>query len=310
MTQSIGADFIKFRRGLGDTWRGFTRASKVLIVFMAIISLPFLIESAVWIIAISVLIPLCFLFGVIKHHVPILWIILLFLINLGSLADLAADVWILGKILVMYITKNVGMDFENEIERNLFLSRLIITLATGLPGIIIFYTAMGLETKQEAEARIKSGKKKTSTGHGDGLLAIVMIIAWKLLMAVMRVVLLVKIIISAVKHKKITNQVEYSIQYIEAFLSIDVLCAAIPLGILTALEIFVYSHHRGFSPGEVYELIKLVSLAIDLVGLAYLYYFEIFGLERCTGSHHEEHLDETRPIINEPSEFEPKSGSV
>lgn len=298
MTKSIGADFIALRTNLGATWNEYTAASKFLVIFFAILSLPFLIESAVWIAAIIVLVPICFIFGVIKHRVPILWIIIIFFINLGGLADLAADVWLIGKLIVIRITGDIG-HFDNDTEKYLFLARFIVTLVTGVPGIFIFYTTMGVETKTEQAARVQKGQKTSNSGGGGAITALLMIGLWKVVVGVARIMLLVKIIVAAVKHKKITSQVEYSIQYLEAFLSIDVLCAAIPLGILTALEMFYFSHHNGFAPGEVYELVKLVSLAIDLVGLAYLFYFEIFGLDRCTGGHPDEpKLEETTPIIN------------
>jgi len=163
MAKSIGADFIRFRENFGETWRGLTNSSKFLIIFLLILSLPFLIESAVWVAATSVLIPLCFLFGVIKHKVPILWIVLIFIINLGGLADLGADVWLLFRMIGMYISRTVDEHFENDIEKNLLLSRLIITLATGLPGILIFYFAMGVESKTEFEALRSKGEKSANT---------------------------------------------------------------------------------------------------------------------------------------------------
>jgi hypothetical protein len=126
-------------------------------------------------------------------------------------------------------------------------------------------------------------------------------VGWKIIVAVVRVKMIIELVRSFIKHHKVEEKVENKVQWMEAFASLDVVWSAIPLGILTALEMFYFSEKIHFTISSTIEMVKLIALAIDMVGLSYFVYFEIFGLEhKFYGHHHDEHKS-----INSHSQKEP-----
>jgi heme/copper-type cytochrome/quinol oxidase subunit 2 len=112
---------------------------------------------------------------------------------------------------------------------------------------------------------------------------------------------------SLIKHKKVTEDTEKEAQTWELVATLDVLWAAIPLGILTALEAFYFEDIAHVTPSKVFELIKLGALAIDLIGVSFFFYFEVAGLNKVFNkcykhNHHEtaainQGADEKSPLI-------------
>jgi hypothetical protein len=101
------------------------------------------------------------------------------------------------------------------------------------------------------------------------------------------------------KRKKITEKIEIKIQYLETYALIDVLWSSIPLGILTAYEMIYFSKFGGVQ--NSLELFKMIALAIDIIGIVYLVYFEVLGLEdKICGQneHHDIHsIQEEDPLL-------------
>jgi hypothetical protein len=88
--------------------------------------------------------------------------------------------------------------------------------------------------------------------------------------------------------KKMNHPIEMVMQYLECFILIDVLWASIPLGVLTGYEM-IYFNKFGGDGESTLELVKMIALAIDVIGIVYLVYFEILGFEEMVcGSHEHE----------------------
>lgn len=100
------------------------------------------------------------------------------------------------------------------------------------------------------------------------------------------------------------------IQIIECVLLIDLLSSGIPLGILTALELFYFTEENtGLDSQKIWELVKLAALGgmllpriadslVDLIGASFLIYFGIFGLGP---KHKHEHENEKKPLLSNSS---------
>lgn len=102
-----------------------------------------------------------------------------------------------------------------------------------------------------------------------------------------RVYMIKELIVSFVKYRKLEHKVENKIQWLELVATLDVIWSAVPLGILTALEKFYFAESLSLDMSGSIEMVKLIALLIDLVGVSYLIYFELLGLEHKWFGHHD-----------------------
>src|SRR5689334_7940269 len=100
------------------------------------------------------------------------------------------------------------------------------------------------------------------------------------------------------KKKSMDEESESKIQWIESYATLDVLWSGIPLGVITGIELYYF---RKSSFSYYTEFVKMIALAIDLIGVTYLVYYEILGLEgKLFGHHHHHHhgnIQETQPLV-------------
>lgn len=187
-------------------------------------------------------------------------------------------------------------------EQSLILIRMSVTLVTGIPSVIFLFFM-----KSDAWVAFTGEKKADVASGSNGAAAICLMIIWKLAMIFARVTIIWQIFKSLIKHKKITEETEKNTKFWEIAATLEVLWSAIPLGILTALEAFYFEDISHVTPTKIWELVKLGALAIDLIGVSFFCYFELFGMNRivhkCFGEHehHEASInqaaDETAPLI-------------
>jgi len=152
----------------------------------------------------------------------------------------------------------------------------------------------------------------TSDSSTYNLYALVLIaILWKAVMACVHIYLMFLLIRSLFQHKKIEHKVGQKVQWLDCFLVLDLVWSGIPLGVITALELFYFERdHLLFDAAQNFELLKLAALTVDLIGLSYLIWFVIFGLSNERQRHHDvdsnhnpHHINghgtaETTPILN------------
>jgi len=258
-------------------WKRLSGIAKFSLIWYLFWLSPFILEGSVWLIALGVLIPIGFGFGAIKHSLPILWFVITVFVNIGGLADLTADIWLLVRTIIFYGTNykvNPFGDMTDE-EQILFFTRLIVTLVTGIPSIIMLFFM-----KSDAWTVFTGKKKSNLPSAGGAISSILLMVIWKLAMVFARVTIIWQIFRFLFKHKKITEETEKNIRLWEMAATLEVLWSAIPLGILTALEAFYFEDISHVTPTKVWELIKLGALAIDLIGVSYFCYFELFGLNK------------------------------
>jgi hypothetical protein len=147
-------------------WKKSTCCDKFSLMWQLLVLFPYMIESVIVILLLAPLMIFGFVYRSIKHHAPVMWLILVILLNLASLADLSTDITMLVKYIIPYYFNSTTSGTENQpeneqlsTEENLFYWRLILTLATSLPGVI----SMFLSDRIKA---IDTGKKKTTFKGG------------------------------------------------------------------------------------------------------------------------------------------------
>jgi hypothetical protein len=283
-------------------WNKLTGCGKFGLIWYLFWLSPFILEGSIWLLILGTLIPIGFGFGLIKHRAPILWFFILVIVNIGGLADLTADVWLLLRTILYYVTNysvNPFGDMSSE-EFHLVLIRLIVTLITGVPSVIFLFFM-----NSDAWVAFTGEKKANVAKGGNAVTALCLMVIWKLAMIFARVTIIWQIFRSLIKHKKITEETEKSTKFWEIAATLEVLWSAVPLGILTALEAFYFEDISHVTPTKIWELIKLGALVIDLIGVSYFCYFDMFGMDKClaTGehTHHDASInqasDEKSPLI-------------
>eukprot|EP01119_Soliformovum_irregulare_P025613 TRINITY_DN9537_c0_g1_i1.p1 TRINITY_DN9537_c0_g1~~TRINITY_DN9537_c0_g1_i1.p1 ORF type:complete len:299 (+),score=50.84 TRINITY_DN9537_c0_g1_i1:92-988(+) len=259
-----------------DTWKSARRWKKALWIFLMLVMSPFIIEGGVLLFLLGIFMPIGFFFGLLEHHLPFLWGAYVCIVNIGGLGDLVADVTMLGDVLsIMFGTKTVG--HLEPLERSLALSRVLMTVIGGAGGVLLIYCAMAAEEKKEGE----KNTEPASSGIGDQLGMILLILLWKVVMVGIRCFIIFRVLYAICRHRKIDHTLQVKIQFLECVVLLDVLWSAIPLGVLTLLEMTVFnegSFHADFF--HVFEVFKLCCLAIDIAGITHLFYWVILDLQR------------------------------
>jgi hypothetical protein len=144
----------------------------------------------------------------------------------------------------------------------------------------------------------------------------------------LRLFLLFRVTKDIITTGHIRKESRSAIELTELFLLADLLWSGIPLGVLTLLELFVYGEgfnvRRSFPTRDnsalqmtratqgdtmqIFELIKLVAVAVDALGAAYIIYFVILGLGRCC--HLEGHDDEYEHISSKAPTIQAEKQSL
>lgn len=160
-------------KGFPKLWKKFTCCDIIGFVWKMLILFPYLVEGAVVSLLLSPLIFIGVVYRQIKHHIPIAWLVLVILLNIASIADLATDVTMLVKYIIpYYFETNGGTKTTNEesgeltTEESLFYWRLILTLTTALPGVILMFLVDSIQAKEKGE------KSTTFRGGMIGLLGL------------------------------------------------------------------------------------------------------------------------------------------
>lgn len=277
------------------TWVGLA----IFVVFFS----PFLVEGTAVALALVALVPLALGLGLIEHFVPSVWLSMVVLfIHVAGLADLVSDFNLLGKTLIAYFTGS-WVDDEDENaegdsdERQLLLARVLITLIGALPVMLFLMFGMPPTVKLfddlDGTSSSSSQKSSSNSGMSNGVALILLALVWKVIMVCLRLFLLFRVTKDIIIAGRIRKESRTAIELTELFLLADLLWSGIPLGVLTFLELFLYG--EGFKGDEVqvFELIKLVAVAVDALAASYIIYFAIFGLGRFC--HLEGHDDEDEP---------------
>jgi hypothetical protein len=163
----------RFNKSFPKLWKKFTGCDIFGLALRMLILFPYILEAILVSLLLSPLILFGFVYRTIKHHIPVLWLILVILLNIASLADISTDLTMLIKYIIPYYFETNGGTSPKEetgeltTEENLFYVRLILTLATCLPGVIFMSVLDKIRSKDE-------GKKETKmfTGGGIGLLVL------------------------------------------------------------------------------------------------------------------------------------------
>ena len=280
MVESIGETVQNYIKSIPSEWKKKGWFRRILDIVIYLILLPFMIEYAVVVTIISPLIIFGFLYRFLKHNAVIAWLILVLFLNIASVADLVADITMFVKYGIPIIWNQYSSDHKEEefsedpVEDKLIGWRLILTTITAIPGLIVLIYF------------VRGEKKTTMAGGSFG--AILALICWKIVLIFVRLWIMFKLIYTFIKFRKLDEVTENIIQRAELFAILDVIWSAIPLGVLTLLEMFYYEEEIHFTISTSIEMVKLIALAIDLIGIVYLVYFEIFGLEHKIFGHHHE----------------------
>jgi len=83
-----------------------------------------------------------------------------------------------------------------------------------------------------------------------------------------------------------------SVDIVELVLAGDVVWSAIPLGILTVMELYTFGQLHHISSAVTLEIIKLVAVCIDAVTLSGVIFFEI--------CHRHSHEEEESALLSSP----------
>jgi hypothetical protein len=215
-------------------------------------------------------------------------------------------------------------------ERQLLLARVLITLIGALPVMLFLMFGMPPTVKlfddlDGTSSSSSSQKSSSNSGMSNGVALILLALVWKVIMVCLRLFLLFRVTKDIIIAGRIRKESRTAIELTELFLLADLLWSGIPLGVLTFLELFLYGEgfkvqttttttttalqpvlrsvslricvpHIWRQQGDevqVFELIKLVAVAVDALAASYIIYFAIFGLGRFC--HLEGHDDEDEP---------------
>lgn len=295
---TIRDSFKKFIEELRQSWSKLNCGYKAVTWFYLVLLGPFLIEGIFVIFCLGLLIPFGFLvMRPLKHYIVPLWIVVLVVIQVGGASDQISDIVMMVKILQAFVTykkphimTGAPSEVDEDTERKLLLARVIMTFVSGTPALLLIKFASGVLPTLSDQVEKKQTKRSASSNDfmGSTLFVFLGIVLWKAGMVLLRVVLLVRVIYSMIRYRKITVKVEKDAAWMESLILLDVVWSAVPLGILTAIEMIYFKHTLGYNSQEIWEIFKLSALGIDMISICYFVYFEILGLDSCGKKHHAE----------------------
>jgi hypothetical protein len=130
-----------------------------------LILIPFFLEGFLLLLALFTIFPLGFIFLGMKKKIPPLWILISIFITLGGIADVGSDIALLGRVIYNYYG-NTEFEEEEEggMEKSLFLLRVIITLITGLAGVVLILYRSREWVQLQANLKGKTHKLEAAKG--------------------------------------------------------------------------------------------------------------------------------------------------
>jgi hypothetical protein len=283
---------------------------------IGILILPLFVEAAILTGALAFLIPLGFFIGLIEHRFVFLWALIVLFIQLGGLLDLFADISLVAKFFIYYFDTTFEIDNSNDRQldnaENFVYIRLALTLGGSLCSLIFLYFLQGalggLLDKLSGKKFWEANKKSSSSPFSSaGLIFAILIcvMLWKLVLMAFRLQMLYSVAKSLITKRHLEQRIQWKVQWLEIILFFDLVWSGIPLGVLTALELFVYEHELIMNGDTLFELLKMGALAVDVVGASFLVYFVLCGLNHkfsCLRHHklHEHHhLAHTTISVNQ-----------
>eukprot|EP01114_Cavostelium_apophysatum_P003149 TRINITY_DN12909_c0_g1_i1.p1 TRINITY_DN12909_c0_g1~~TRINITY_DN12909_c0_g1_i1.p1 ORF type:complete len:308 (+),score=31.49 TRINITY_DN12909_c0_g1_i1:42-965(+) len=284
---------------LASAWKQ-SKVFRGAVCFLMIPLFPFLLEAGLLGLALGILLPVALLYRLIEHHATPLWFVLVLIINVGGTADLVADVGIaiqLFKILILKKTDDINNEELTEDERNLIISRLVITLLAAVP-VVVFWTLIASIPDKPGT---KPSSNSSTAGFGNPLGLIVILVLWKAGLLILRFGMICAIIYQLIKYKKLRENFMNTLSVLESILLWDLLWSGLPLGFLTIVQLSY--EELEFDGKRIWELIKLSALFVDCVGACVLIYFNILGLGKRHGRG-EQHSEETTRLIDDTPKAE------
>jgi len=233
----------------------------------------------------------------------------------GAAADQLSDLVMVSKLIQAFVAHKkphmIMTDPPSAVDEdaavNQLVARLLWTFLTGGAAILLIRLSMVL-------SEIVEEREWASVAYeifGTLFFAILGSVFYKAAMIFLRVVLLSRLLHSVVKYGKVSGMVEKELAWMESAILLDVVLSAVPLGILTALELFYFKHTLGYHSQEIWAIVKFSALGIDMISICNLVYFQILGLDSCGKGHDAEgspiNANEENSILNATSSPEPEN---
>eukprot|EP01118_Nematostelium_gracile_P017315 TRINITY_DN7360_c0_g1_i1.p1 TRINITY_DN7360_c0_g1~~TRINITY_DN7360_c0_g1_i1.p1 ORF type:complete len:207 (-),score=52.79 TRINITY_DN7360_c0_g1_i1:20-640(-) len=173
--------------------------------------------------------------------------------------------------------------FMGDDEISFFIVRLVIIIVGAIQAWFLRHFIKSLVPLVIESAQNQPGTKKKSwnpipdcgsgpASGGDGLAYFAIIILLKLWLFGTRIYLFVQSFMKCCG-KKPTKDTKETCKGANRLLFCDVVFSAIPLGVVSAFSL-IYNLHRGLI---LYNLIKLIALAIDVISMSQYFFFELLS---------------------------------
>lgn len=308
--KTLHEEVVGYLTKIYNGWHRVTCCNQLFLFIVLIICLPFIVEGiffcsvtllgTVVALLLGILFPFGFVFGLIEHRLVYVWIPVVLFVQIGGISDLATDLILLGKGVAIYMDGERKDSYEeDDMEERLFYVRLLMTVIAAIPGIlgifIVFKRVADVIDDIDGVPQEKRLKQSSYRGATNGCAFLLLCLLWKAFLLLVRLYILYQIVKSLFQKKKIDEATKKRVQWIELALLQDLLWSGIPLGVLTVLELFYFKKEVDFlNQQNIWELIKLVALIIDLFGANYLIYFGVLGF----GPKHHSNSEEAKPLLN------------
>jgi hypothetical protein len=139
-------------------------------------------------------------------------------------------------------------------------------------------------TSTTAQSKDKSLCETMFSSASSSLGLVVIVVIWKLALILGRLTIVVLNSAKLCFGKFNSPATKNLLVSFELVLLADLLTSGIPLGVLTVFELTTYDT-LPIDAAHIWEYIKLLALALDVIGACHLIYFEAFGI--CGHSHHQ-----------------------
>jgi len=278
-----------------------------LVLYSLLIS-PALLDGLAIILLLLLLTPFGFVFGKLEHKNPFVWVLLVLMGQIGGILDVLADIIQLAK-LVPY-TFGFGPFPEDEEkateeQEQLVMARFVITLLAFIPSLMVlrFLLVSAPKIIETVSGVLKSDEKMPTVPPGPAIAILIVMgaLLWKFLMVGLRVYLLFVVLIALVKHQHITDLIKVKLHWLEIILFCDLAFSGIPLGIITVMELRLDDRELGEE--QIFEIVKLAALVVDMIGAAYLVWFVVGGLGgrhvHHEGKYNIQNVEQNQPLLDD-----------
>lgn len=123
-------------------------------------------------------------------------------------------------------------------------------------------------------------KREPERPVGSLLMVPLLTLLWKVLTSFLRLGVVIVLLMEVAKHFRLAQRIKHKVEWFETILIVDLFISGIPLGILTALQTFVFLDHLTFSSQWIYQMVKLVAVGVNIIGATYLFWIRIVGWEK------------------------------